>query len=54
MFFDAEYLTVDSISLCLIQLDKRPLSALYGIQAFPLGRPYFKAKKNIMIFLHPY
>lgn len=54
MFFDAETMNADSAPILLGKLEKRTLEALYGIQVFTLGPPYFESKKNIMIMLHPY
>lgn len=54
MFFDAETIDAESAPICLLRLDKRALEALYDIQVFTIGKPYFEARKNIMILLHPY
>jgi hypothetical protein len=54
MFFDAETMNADSPPIFLGKLEKRTLEALYGIQVFTLGPPYFESKKNIMVMLHPY
>lgn len=54
LFYDAETIGRDSFYLSMIQLEEKSLSALYGIQIFRLGKPYFESKKNVMVFLHPY
>ena len=54
LFYDAETIGRDSFYMSMIKLEEKSLSALYGIQTFRLGKPYFESKKNVMVFLHPH